>query len=403
MAIYNISKRRLRSLLTILGIVIGVASIVGIVSLGSSLQENVYSQLSKIGGDVINIVPMSFRAGSSFISGVSFLTTSDQNLVEKVPGVEEVYALISSSLTVGFEKETTVLSINGIENPRAWENAEAERVGLEAGRFLTDEDKYSAVIGNMVAHEVFSNEIEEKKTITINGTEFRVVGILNNVGGILSSLDRSVYIPISTARDFFGGQLGNDEFSVISAKVARGYDANVVSDEIDKALLDEKKENDDTRTFTVVSPQFFQETIGSVLGTLTLFVGAIAAISLIVGGIGITNIMYVSVMERTREIGVMKAIGAESNTILLLFLFESGIIGLVGGIIGDAIGVVFSYGLSFVISAGFEMTGALGTIIVNPEILMAGAVFGFGVGVVSGFLPSRKASKLQPVEALRYE
>ena len=407
MAFFNIQQRKLRSFLTLLGIVIGVAAVVATVSLGTTMEERIIGQLNKFMADIISVVPGKLRivAGPTQASGKALeLTEADEREIAKVSGVKDVTGVITASQTVAFGDESGKLTVQGVESAKVMEEVEINLIGMESGRFLSDSDKYSVAIGNSVAHEIFSKEVGLKKSLIINGVEFKVVGVLNKAGGVLQSMDSALYIPIKSARELFGDQYNDDEFASLSAKVLPGYDAGVVADAIEETLRERHKQTADTQTFTVISAKFFQEQISSILTTLTTFLGALGGISLIVGGIGIMNIMYVSVTERTREIGVMKAIGATNKTIMLLFLLESAIFGLLGGIIGDMLGIGLGYGISYSMQSFGppRQTGETG-IIIDPEILLFGAMFGLIVGMLAGFFPARKASKLQPVEALRYE
>ena len=415
MAFNNISRRRLRSFLTVLGVIVGVLAIVGIISLGNSLEAKIYSDLEKFGSDTITIIPERLaafgeRKGGGFPTGGpttanKLFTESDLEKISKIEGVESAYGSIATNSMVEYYDESAAINITAPSDVDAWVKTELEKIGLETGRSLSNEDRYSAVVGYSIAHEIFSKDVGERKTLLINDTEFKVVGILNKVGGILNTIDQSIYIPIDTARQMFASEFAEDEFSRIYLKVSPGYDTGEVSEEIHKILFKSRDEDENTRTFTVLSPEFYQETVGSIMGTVTGFLGSIAAISLITGGIGITNIMYASVMERTREIGIMKAVGATDRTILLMVVLESGITGLIGGIIGDILGVLFAYGLTAATGA-FVATGAEGftlQLVIRPEILILGCLAGFTVGVLAGYFPARKAAKLQPVDALRYE
>lgn len=404
LAFKNLSQRKLRTFLTLLGIIIGVTSIVGIISLGSSMELSVSKQLERLSSDTINIIPGNIRPGRALsIIGAARLEKKDLEVISRVDGIESVYASLRDTAKVKYGNEEISLSVVGIENPENWAEIEAERLGLEEGKFISSDEKFSVVLGYSSAYEIFSKNLEVGKRIEIEGKSFKIVGILKKAGGVLATLDRQIYIPIDSAREIFGEKFKENEYSIIVAKVSKGYDVENVAKEIEEALLKERKENEETKSFTVVSPKFFQETVGSVLGTLTLFLSAIAGISLLVGGIGIANIMYVSVMERTRDIGIMKAIGATNNSILLLFLLESGLIGLLGGILGSIFGIIFSYVLSFVVSFAFTTERLAMSIIIQPQTILLGCFFGFLVGIIAGFLPARKASKLNPVDALRYE
>lgn len=410
MAVQNILKRKFRSFLTLLGVVIGVAAVVAIISMTLGLQETILGQLTKFMADIVTIMPgqMRFTAGPSLATGkVITLTTTDEKEISKIDGVKLTTGIVGTEVNVEFNDETGKLNVYGVKDVKAWTEIESGAVGLEDGRFLSSEDTYSTIIGYSVAHDIFSEDIELRKNIKINGVDFKVVGILNKAGGVLSTMDQRIYIPIEQARELFGEQFEENEYSAIMVKIKDGYDVEKVSNEINDKLLNIHHQTEDTKTFTVLSSKFFQEQIGTILASMTTFLTAIASISLLVGGIGIMNIMYVSVTERTREIGVMKAVGATSRTILLLFLLESGIFGLVGGVIGDLFGIIIGYGMNYV--ANIARAEAIGSqmIVTNftitPEVLLLGAGFGFLVGIIAGFFPARRASKLEPVEALRYE
>ena len=414
-AVRNLRKRKLRSFLTLLGIVIGVASIVAIVSSTQSMQRHVISKLSAFMSDVITILPTRATAVSltrPFQSGKTI--EFDDKLIEeieRIEGVEAITGIISTTAEVKYKDEIIRITVLGIQNPEAWRKIETESLGLEAGRFLTSNDKYAVLLGNSVADEMFSEKIGLRKILEINGKSFRVVGILKKAGGILSIVDERVAIPLKSFKEVF--ELEEVKYSMISLKVKEGYEVQEVADRINEFLLKKFKQTEDDKTFTLLTSKFFEEQVSSIMSILSIFMGTIASISLIVGGIGIMNIMYVSVTERTREIGILKAIGATNRTILLMFLIESALIGLIGGVIGDVFGILMGYGVNsfsnylrgraIAQTMGESSTEFQLPFIFSPEILGIGLIFGFLVGLVAGYLPARKAAKLEPVQALRYE
>ena len=404
MACFNITHRKMRSFLTLLGIVIGVAAVIATLSLGIGMEKNLVEQLTKFQGDVLTLIPrkLTFQPGPPQAAGkVIELTDNDLKEMSHINGIEKISGEISAESKIEFNDENGQLAVSGIDDVEAWKEITAVSLGLEKGRWLSSEDKNSVILGYQVAHEIFSEEIDLKKTILINGAEFHVVGVMNKAGGMMSSADQAIYMPIKPAREIFSG-FDENEFSTISAKISKGMDVEKVGKDVEEKIRKLHKQTEGEETFTVFTPKFFQDQIKNILAGFTFFLTLLGVISLFIGGIGIMNIMYVSVMERTREIGIMKAVGADSKTVMILFLLEAGIFGLVGGLIGDMFGVLMTIGLSSVLGQ-FGGTGSMFAPYISLEILLLGLLFGFLVGIAAGYFPSRRAAKMNPVDALRYE
>jgi putative ABC transport system permease protein len=312
---------------------------------------------------------------------------------------------VSGNADVTYSSKTAKdISVNGVDT-ETWANIETTE--LSSGRYLKQGDMYSVVIGESIAESTFNKEITINTKILIEGKSFNVVGILS--GG------RTIYMPIDVARDILE-DVGDDEFSSISVKIEDVDLANETVTAITKKLmlsrgiLDEKKKD-----FSVTNPTSMQETMKETMSTMTLFLGAIAAISLIVGAIGIANTMFTSVLEKTKEIGIMKAIGTQNKDILTMFLLNSGLIGLVGGIGGVILGALSSAaintfaGIGTISSGGggpgrggmFSMIG--GSSIVSFQLIGGAILFAVLIGMIAGAIPAYRASRLNPVDALRYE
>lgn len=402
---------KLRSWLTIIGIVIGIAAVVSIVSIGQGAQENLQQRLSGLGADIITISKGFNRAegargvfigreGPSGATNTKNLTNSDVRALESISNIKYVGGSISGRTDIAYLSESTSASVNGVDT-LVWKyltNSE-----LDSGRFLDQGDSNAVVIGYSVANTLFKNKIQINRQITINGKIFRVVGILKQSGGFGGS-DNAIYMPINIARNTVEGAGSNNLDSItIKVKDTTNID-QTVSDITQKLLISRGIINSAKQDFSVSSSKTLQESISSTIGQASLFLGSIAAVSLIVGAVGVANTIFTSVIEKTKEIGIMKAIGARNIDILLIFVLNSALIGLIGGLIGIALGSIVSAYLPSVIGMSSLGPGAIGrTTFVTPQILITALVISVLIGVISGVVPSYMASKLKPVDALRYE
>jgi putative ABC transport system permease protein len=408
LSLSHVKKSKMRSWLTIIGIVIGVAAVVAIISIGQGMQESVQSRLGSLGADLITVTPGFSRAqgfeGPRVVGGGGAgtnLTDRDLNAIKQVPGVLYVNGMVSgrSDMVLGTEK--TSVSISGVDTA-TWRSMVTTQ--LEAGRYLQPGDSNAVVIGYSLAHDTFLQPITLNRPVTIGGKSFKVVGILVQSGGGFGGGggDNAVYMPADYARDVITTNVSRNTFTSIMVKVADVSLVDNITTDIVQKLMPERHVNPRTQDFTVTAFATIQQQITSVVQTISLFLAAIAAVSLLVGAVGIANTMFMSVMERTRQIGLLKALGATDNEVMRLFLIESGLFGLFGGIIG----IIFGILVSVIVSAvGLRAIGPGGAIsaVVTPELLIFALAFSIFVGVISGVVPARQAAKMNPVDALRFE
>jgi len=424
LSLNGLTHRGLRSWLTILGIIVGVAAVIAMLSIGAGMSQSMESEMSSFGADVLTVSAGQTRAfgpeggfanrfqpgegpggttGQTSTEESPTLTDSDILAIATTDGVETVSGTVSGRATVQYLAQTVTVTVEGV-NPDAWNTMTTSE--LDSGRFLESGESTSVLIGNSIANGMFDYNLTVNSQIRIGSKTFTIVGILKESGtGNFGGDDRTIIMTLQAARDIVT-DLDNDEYSSILVKI---YDTNTVDqtiENINQALYGSRMVTEDTKDFTVTSPTSMLETIQSTMATLTFFLTGIAAISLLVGAIGIANTMFMSVMERTRLIGILKSIGTRNSEIMKLFVTESGIIGLMGGLLGIflgfiVVGIISSIGISLM---GMGRMGTTTSVaIVTPQLIVFALLFSTFIGIISGLIPAHKAANLQIVEAMRSE
>jgi len=396
-AIKNLRTRPMRSWLTILGIVIGVFLIMSLLSLSQGLKNTVLKQLRAIGTDIIMIMPGNISDIMTTMMGGVELTEEDLNVIRKTAGVEAVIPNVYKGELMKYEGASKLVILFGMDI-KNYQYIYQEDMGMDAveGRW-PEPGKREILVGSLVPTDVFPG-LKIGTTATIKGKQFEIVGIGKSLGS--KQDDSMIGMDLDIYRSITGEKKGAPQ---AVAKIASGFSADQIAKDI-KANLEEnarrRRGQEGESSYSVLTSEAMGSIVGNIMAILQVAIFAFASIAIIVGGIGIMNTMYTSVRERTREIGILKAVGAKNSTIILIFLFESGIIGLIGGIGGMVLGL----GLAKLV----ELVGQVHPVFyiqasITPGIILFGLLFSFGVGCLSGFFPSRSASKLKPVEALRYE
>ena len=396
LAFNNLRRRKLRSWLTMIGIFIGIAAVVGLISLGQGLQNAITDQFEQLGSDKIIIQPSGFSSPGS-ATGSLKLTSKDLKVIESVRGVEYASGYLVKQGQTKYKDEAKITYSTGVDEIGFERVVDLSGLEILEGRGLKEGDKFKVVVGyNHIYGDTWDKPMKIGSTIEFEGYEFKVIGVLSKVGNPID--DNILYMEKDVLREILGVE---DEESQIVAKTDKGFDPAEVADTIERKLRQSRGEKEGEETFSIQTAEQLLDSFSTIFNIVQAVLVGIAGISLVVGGIGIMNTMYTAVIERTKEIGTMKAVGAKNTDILLIFLFEAGLLGLVGGAIGVAIG--FGLGKTAEIIA----TQALGTDLLQaafPWYLIVGALaFSFLVGALSGIAPAYQASKLKPAQALRYE
>ena len=396
MAWASLIANKMRSILTMLGIIIGVAAVIALVSIGNGVKQDIQNSISSLGSNLLMVMPGAPRTPGVRPSAGSMksLKVADYEAIAKLDGVKAASPMTNGTYVVIYQNKNWTTSVSGVNA----NYLDVNNWSMKSGRFLSDKNIQNrervAVVGKTVVKNLFGDEDPVGAEIRVKNIPFRIIGILNSKGSgaMGNDQDDMVIIPYTTAMERVEG-VDYLRMIYVVGKDENGIDR--LQSDIEN-LLRVRHGIKDTNLddFNIQNMNSIMETMEETTGTLTLFLGAVAAISLVVGGIGIMNIMLVSVTERTREIGVRKALGATYSVIVTQFLIEAVVISLMGGIIGIVLGI----GSSKLIG----MASGMSTVISIPTIVMSFA-FSMAIGLIFGIYPARKAAKLNPIDALHYE
>jgi len=397
MAVRNLKMRSLRSWLTIFGIIMGVFLIMSLLSLSEGIKMTVEKQLMSLGGNVIIVMPgdeSNPMAGMMF--GGEKLQKEDLLMIEKVPGVDKVLPFDYRGINVRFKDYNKSLVIEGLPIDDGLDTLrELQGWSLVEGDWPST-GKQEIVVGNRYIKDVFKEKVRVGDELIVKGKRLTVTGILNSLGA--KDDDSAIFMDLNLFQDITGEKRGTAAMAMI--KVVDNANPNIVAEAIKENLKksQKRKSGQDDLNYAVITSEKIQEIAGGVLAVIQFAVLAFASIAILVGGIGITNTMYTAVRERTREIGIMKAVGAPNSAILTIFLFEAGIIGLIGGAIGTVLGLgaAWSVELYGQVDPMFYFKASF-----SPWIILFGLSFSFFMGCAAGILPARQAAKLRPIDALR--
>ena len=394
----NLQRRALRSALTMLGIFIGIAAVVSLIGLGQGLEEAITGQFASIGSDRVTILPTSAGFGPPGSFTASRLTERDFSAVERTRGIKRAATRMLRTTSIEFNEELRF----GIAITLPKENEQRRLIfdsinlDIVSGRELNPSDQYKVVLASSYADtDYFGKFPRVGNKILINNQEFDIVGMYGPAASV--QFNDFVLMNEDVAREVLNITEGEVDFIV--AQVNDVDDMDGVKERLSKALRSSRGVDEGEEDFDIQTPQEIVETFNSILGVVQGVIIGLAGISLLVGGVGIANTMFTSVIERRREIGILKAVGARNSSIVTLFVLESGVLGFFGGLIGMILGVLFTLAVVAIGTAAFGE--GLIQASFSPVLLLGVIAFSFTVGIISGVVPAKQAASIPPVEALR--
>jgi putative ABC transport system permease protein len=399
-ALESLTSNKLRSGLTILGIVIGVGAVIAMLAIGTGAENSITGEIQGIGSNLIFV----FRGGSEEVRNPKPLTLGDADALADpfaAPSIAGVAPVLQGSGEVTFAGESVTTQISGVTP----DYESVRNYNVSEGEFITDAHMLGrsavVILGVEVAEELFGRKAAVTgETVRIEGQPFRVIGVLEEKGGsAFGSEDNQIIVPLTTAQTRLLRRSSADRVDVIFVQATSADAVPEASEEIAQILRARHRTAIGEDDFTVFSQQDFLDVASSITGILTIFLGGIAGISLLVGGIGIMNIMLVSVIERTREIGLRKAMGARKSDIMIQFLTESSLLSLFGGLLGIGLGWL----IAFIVGQIAAASDTNIVPVVGLDAILMATLFSAAVGLFFGLYPANRAASLQPVEALRYE
>ncbi len=390
MPLKTLVQQKARSILTLSGIVIGIAVIVAMVSIGEGMKVTIDEQLDKVGSDKIYIMPAGLM-GSHSGPPKEYVPfgSAEEREIRTIPGVKKMAPMYFTIAQAKIRTEVQTAYVIGSNNEAL--ELYSDFLTIKEGRLISETETDNVFIGYIVAKTMFEREVVVGDSIEVNGKKFRVVGILEEIGSTTD--DSQIYMSVKAAQTLF--DVG-DDINFIFVQT----DNKEIVGEVKQKIEDRLKKIRGGKDFDILSTEDQAEQVNQILNIITFVLGGIASVSLLVGGVIIMNTMLMSVMERTKEIGVMKATGATNHQVLGIFLAEASVVGFVGGTVGILFGILISKVIEKIAQS---YMGSLFRTFVSPEVIVGALLFSLVIGSVSGVYPAWKAAKLNPVDALRYE